>query len=175
MLQSLCKSVNLSLLCSRQRTKIFLALLLTAYSGFLSIAPQPDYPSRDTNMGMKLTVVCTAIILLVSACNHLPSSKTEVSRQHLLHSMFYTHRNLANIAINPQPALERKKLLIHSHCDLIDRQLVEGDASHCDTRTTQTNTCIASFHSCIGHCPNFKHDCLPCEQKALSCLSKNAK
>lgn len=116
---------------------------------------------------------------LLTACTPTTNSTEdhEVSRIKLLRSMTYTHRNLLELELNGQNAQEqtRKQLLIHSHCDLMNRDIIKSQKTqrHCQTPTKPSvQACITAFHRCIGNCPDFKQTCQRCERKAALCLKK---
>ena len=128
---------------------------------------------------MKLLSILITTTLLLIACTPTTSTTKnhEVSRIKLLRSMTYTHRNLLELELNGETQQEqsRRQLLLHSHCDLIDRKIINSQQTkqHCQRPTDQRiQACIANFHQCIGNCPDFKKTCQRCEKKASLCLKK---
>lgn len=128
---------------------------------------------------MKQLSIIIFTLLFLSACTPATNSTEsyEVSRIKLLRSMTYTHRNLLELELNGQDAQEQihRQLLIHSHCDLMNRDIVKSQKTqhHCQTPTKPSvQACITAFHRCIGSCPDFKQTCQRCEKKATLCLKK---
>ena len=134
---------------------------------------------------MKFSICAIFIFfgLALSACaspDHTSRLHPTIDRPELIISMSYTQRQLLNILLNPldnnqsELQIQRRELLLSSHCDLIRRNIVHTPADYpaCHAVKRNKRSCINDFHHCIAKCPSFKRDCPPCEKKAMQCLFK---